>query len=142
MRLNRVYSTGAELIAVSFISLVLFFTAFFSSGGVTVVHLWVFAVASTAMRLCQGGAGHLHNALLDPVLPHPVASYAALIVLFFLAGGVGFTTTMLAAKMYGVIPVRDIPISNIFHAGGAAGLLMAASREAARRVLSGKPADE
>lgn len=123
---------------------IMYIAAMISAGGVTAAHLPVFAGAAVAMRTLAAGAGRLHGTLLLPgcyrIAPHAPAMLleaATLGPMIFLTGGIGFTAALLAAKVQAVIPVNDIPVADIFHAGGAAGLLSEGLRRGALKFLSG-----
>ena len=101
------------------------------SAPVTPVHATVFLAASLAIV----GAGRLSDRLWDTTaLPALGFTGPRLCVLTrlpyrFIGGGMAFTVILLAAKKMGIIPINDIPVSDLFMTGGILSVSFYGARE-------------
>lgn len=96
-------------------------------------HAAVFYIAALLMIASGRLSDRLWDSMMPPALtgqePSDGSGWRRLAVRFpfrLLGGGIAFTVTLLAAKRAGVIPVRDVPVIEIF----ATGALLAAAYHA------------
>ncbi len=98
---------------------VMYLTANFSSQTVP-VHAVVFLAASLAIMAAGRVSDRLWDGMVAPALRYtsPQFCLVSRLPFRFLAGGIAFTTILLISKKLELVPVRDIPVLDLFMTGG------------------------
>jgi len=106
-------------IAAIVMAAVMYLTANFTSP-IVPLHALVFLVASAFLVASGRVSDRLWDGMVAPALrfTSPQLCLVSRLPFRFLAGGIAFTTILLTSKKLGLVPVRDVPVMDLFMTGG------------------------
>jgi hypothetical protein len=79
-----------------------------------------FIIAGNGLMFARWGVEILWSSIVSKMVENPYSWFAFLtkIPFWYLAGGIGYTLSILISKRIGLIEFYDIPINPFFHTGG------------------------
>ena len=111
---NIIYGTGFAVI------LTLFFIGTHGTGWKSII---AFMIVGNALSFFGWGTERLWYATVSKMMKDPfsLTAYCSRIPFWYMAGGIAYALSMLMVKKIGLMEVYDIPVKELFDAGGRIG---------------------